>query len=218
MSDRYPEAVRKLNQLLVSELGTNPRYAWRWSEDLLHAMAVVDDLGRPQYVDVPVTLPNGKTLWGRKQAVVIRKLLPHHQDQWVGCSLVEVNAEDGAIHQTGNGAWVPISSSASGPAALPFGEKPTQELTQCIIRAIRAEREMLAENKNYLTDGFLEDAAYKEKKRWNTAYDRICDASTAFYNLPGAKGHVSLPSVKSRELPPINSNGLIPLSKAVSLT
>lgn len=216
--DRYPEQIRKLNRTLVSELGTNPRYSWRWSEDLLHAMAVVDDLGRPQYVDVPVHLPGDKVVWGRKQAIQIRKLLPHHNDQWVCCALVEVNEEDGAIHQTGNGAWVPISSSASGPAALPFGIKPTEELTQCVIRAIRAERDMLSKNKNYLTEGFLEDSAYKEKKRWNTAYDRICDASTAFYNVPGKRGHVSLPTV-SRGPKLVESNGdLKPIRSGVSLT
>ncbi len=197
MSDRYPEAVRRLNQLLASELGHNPRYSWRWSEDLRHVMYVVDDLGRPEYVDSPVNLQGGKIIIQRLRKTAVRKLLPFHENVWVCCALVDVDQKDGELAGTGTGAWMPLSSSASGPAALPPGVDPTAELTQSIIRAVRQEREM---PKGYLDQGYEEAQRKREKARWNQAYDCIRDASAAYFNCPGMKGHVSFPSVKQKGL------------------
>ncbi len=188
----YPAEVRRLNRLLESELGGNPRYSWRWSEDLLHVMYVVDDEGKPVYEEKIIHLPNDSTLYGQIQKTSVRKLLPHHEDQWVACALVEVDDKDGSLLGTGCASWVPLSSSASGPAALPFGWLPTEELTQCVIRSVRRERNM---PKNYLDDGFEAVSKKRERDRWNQAYDCIRDASTAYYNVPGCKGHVSFPTV-----------------------
>lgn len=192
MSDRFPEEIRRLNRLLVSELGSQPRYSWRWSEDLRHVMYVVDDLGRPEYVEQPVNLQGGKVIFQRLRKTAVRNLLPFHKDVWVCCALVEIDEKDGMIDGTGCGAWVPLSSSASGPAALPPGVKPNDELTQCVIRSVRQERSM---PKGYLDQGYEELCRKREKDRWNRAYDAICDASAAFHNCPGMKGHVSFPSV-----------------------
>ncbi len=189
----YPSEVRRLNRLLESQLGGSPRYAWRWSEDLLHVMYAITDEGAPIYEERIITLPSDKSLYGQVRKTVLRKLLPHHTDVWVACAMIEVDEKDGSVHGTGIGAWVPLSSSVSGPAALPPGTVPTEELTQCIIRSIRQER---SQPKGYLITGFEEADHKREKARWNNAYDRIRDASTAFFNLPGSKGHVSFPSVK----------------------
>jgi hypothetical protein len=193
VSERYPEEVRRLNRILVSELGSNPRYAWRWSEDLKHVMYVVDDLGRPEYVEAPVNLSNGKVIYQRLRKTAVRNLLPFHKDQWVCCALVEVDEKDGRIEGTGNANWIPLSSSASGPAALPYGVNPTAELTQCVIRSVRQQRDTppAVEEQNW-----EESRRKSEKDRWNRAYDCIRDASAAFYNYPGHRGHVSFPDVE----------------------
>ena len=186
----YPSEVRRLNRLLESELGGSPRYAWRWSEDLLHVMKVVDDEGSPVYEERIIILPTDQTIYAQIQKTATRKLLPHHQDQWVACALVEVNDADGSLAGTGIGSWIPISSSVGGPAALPPGVSPTDELTQCIVRSLREERNR---PKNYLIDDFEEASKKREKAKWANIYDRIRDCATAFYNAPGQKGHVSFP-------------------------
>jgi len=192
MSDhRYSPEVRRLNRLLESELGANPRYAWRWSEDLRHVMYVCDEDGNPEYINSPVNLVDGKVIIQRLRKTAVRNLLPFHKDVWVCCALVEVDAKDGQLEGTGAASWIPLSSSLSGPAALPFGVKPDIELTNSIIASVRRER---AQPAGYLDDGYEEAQRKREKDRWNRAYDCIKDASTAFYNCPGKRGHVSFPS------------------------
>ena len=191
----YPSEVRRLNRLLESELGGNPRYAWRWSEDLLHVMNVVDEEGKPAYEERIIVLPSDRSLYGLIQKTAVRKLLPEHVDVWVACALVEVDENDGSLAGTGCASWIPLSSSVSGPAALPPGVGPTDELTQSIIRSIRQERAM---PKNYLLDDFEEASKKREKARWSNTYDCIRDACAAYYNVPGKRGHVSFPSKKPK--------------------
>ncbi len=192
MDHRYPPEVRRLNRLLVSELGGNPRYSWRWSEDLRHVMYVCDTDGNPEYVDKPINLTNGKLLIGRVRKTAVRNLLPFHKEVWVCCALVEVDSKDGELEGTGNANWIPLSSSQSGPAALPAGVTPNDELTNAVIISVRRERALPP---GHLDDGYEEAQRKREKDRWNRAYDCIRDAATAFHNLPGAKGHVSFPSI-----------------------
>ncbi len=201
MDHRYSPEVRRLNRLLASELGSNPRYSWRWSEDLRHVMFVCDPDGNPEYIDRPIYVPtkesadrrDGMTvLYSRVRKTAVRNLLPFHKDVWVCCALVEVDEKDGELEQTGNANWIPLSSSLSGPAALPPGVKPDVELTQAIIISVRRERALPP---GHLDDGFEEAQRKREKDRWNRAYDCIKDAATAFYNMPGQKGHVSFPSI-----------------------
>ncbi len=191
----YPAEVRRLNRLLESELGGSPRYAWRWSEDLLHVMNVVDTDGNPVYEERIIVFPSDKTIYGQIQKTMTRKLLPFCENVWVACALVEVDEKDGSLLGTGCGSWIPICSSMGGPAALPANTMPTAELTQCVIRALREER---ARPKNYLIDDYEESERKREKSHWNKIYDRIRDRATAFYNLPGAKGHVSFPTVPDK--------------------
>jgi len=39
-----------------------------------------------------------------------------------------------------------------------------------------------------------EERRAKEKQHWNTIYEQIREANTAFHSVPGKKGHVSFPS------------------------
>jgi hypothetical protein len=194
--ERYPKKVRELNDLLRSELGSNPRYAWRWSEHLLHVMEVVDDDGNPQYVESKS--PAGLTVLTPKTA--IRKLLPFHDHCWILCALVDMNPDtastvainrDGAIYGTGSHAWMPVSGS-SGPVHLGPFEEPELATTNFIIGQIRDER---SKSVDEVTGQWTDEMARKEKARWNKAYDEIRDAATAYFNVPGRKAHVSFPSV-----------------------
>ncbi len=188
MSDRYPAAVRTLNQILRSELGENPRYAWRWSEDLIHVMELIHDDGRPIYVEAKS--PAGLTIMVPKTAT--RKLLPLHENCWVMCALIGgIGKRDGSITGTGDAAWVPLSSSASGPCVLPQNEVPNHLFTDKVITLVRQERSMSPVEFGI---EYEKEQQRKEKDRWNRVYDEIRDASTAFCNVPGAKGHVSFPS------------------------
>ena len=187
MSDRYPAAVRRQNVLLRAELGANPRYAWRWSEELIHVLEVLDLEGTPIYVEG--RSPAGLVTMVPKTAT--KKLLPMHKDQWIVCALVEVNALDGSIQGTGNHAWVPVSGP-SGVVCLPENETPSIVFTQSIIDAVRLER-----SKSAVEFGveYEEQQKKREKDRWNRIYDEIRNESTAYCNIPGMKAHVSFPSV-----------------------
>lgn len=190
MSDRYPEIVRKQNDLLWAELGENPRYSWRWSEDLKHVLEVLDLDGNPIYVEGKS--PSGLTCMMPKTAV--KSLLPSHHDQWIVCALVEVNTNDGSIHGTGNAAWIPVSGP-SGVVCLPENEKPSMVFTQSIIDAIRLER---SKSSTEFGTEWEEREKKREKDRWNRIYDQIRSEATAFLNAPGRKGHVSFPTPQSQ--------------------
>lgn len=181
---RHPPVIRRLNDRLLSDLGENPRYAWRWSEDLLHVMEIVDpETGQVQLREACI---NG--IYAMTPVTVVRKLLPFHPNCWVMCALVEVNKRDGSFAGTGNHAWIPLSSSRSGPVCLPSGEIPDISVTESLIASVRAER-----SRSPIEAGleWEEQQARKEKARWNRCYDEIRDASTAFHNVPGKKAHVS---------------------------
>ncbi len=183
---RYPKDVIKLNSRLRSDLGANPLYNWRWSDDLLHVMDVVDEDGSPKYVET--ITPAGVICL--TPATLTRPLLPYNEHCWALCALLELNNKDGELQGTGNHGWVPVSGG-DGPVALfPF-EKPNLETTVYVIGAIHSERVKTATQKGEEWDA---EMARSEKAKWNLAYDQIRDAATAFYSIPGEKHHVSFPS------------------------
>lgn len=121
----------------------------------------------------------------------IRKLLPDHHEQWVVCAMVEVNERDGSIAKTGDGAWVPVTSAASGPVCLAHGDTPSPATTEAVIRSVREYRTQRLADYEIC---YVERQRKREKAHWNNVYDQIRDAGTAFCNVPGQKGHVSFPS------------------------
>ncbi|HXC05794.1 MAG TPA: hypothetical protein VNZ86_13625 [Bacteroidia bacterium] len=199
----YPKDIRKLNDLVRAELGTNPLYAWRWSGDLLHVMVLVDDMGRPKlnYSLSPNHKPNYDGLGEVDMSPIMvaevdtetRLLLPNHPANWVVCALIEVNERDGNIYGTGNHSWVPVSSSNSGPVALPEGETPDLGMTQCLIDSIRKDRARRV--KDIITED-EESRRKREKQHWMKIYEQIAMESAAFYGCPGKKGSTSFPSVQ----------------------
>ncbi len=181
--ERTPERVRKLNELLRADLGCNPRYSWRWSDDLLHVMEVVDEDGKPVYDEQRT--PAGIIVMARKK--VTRQLLPFHEHCWVLCALVETTLADGELEGTGKASWVPVSGPTGPVTLLPF-EVPNLESTQYVVGCIRQSRTKTVEQ---MGEEWSADMARKEKDMWQRKYDQIRDAATAFYNVPGKKGHVS---------------------------
>lgn len=166
MSSRFDRTARLMNGLLRTDLGDNPRYEWRWSDDLLHVMDIMNSPGR----------------------TALRPLLPNHLGVWVVCALVEVNQRDGSLYSTGSYAWVPVSSANSGPVALPQGESPSLGATQAVIDAIRQRR---SKSDNATFQDWEKATREREKQHWTNIYDQIRDAATAFCNVPGKKGAVS---------------------------
>lgn len=183
----YPAEVQAFNTRLRVELGHNPLYAWRWSGDLLHVMELIHDDGTPKYLQE--VSPEGLILVVPETET--RLLLPNHPANWVVCALVEVNGRDGSVQGTGSASWIPISSSNSGPVALPIGWVPTKEMTDRVIEAIRRDRGRRAKD---MVGSWEEERRAKEKQHWNTIYEQIREANTAFLSVPGTKGSVSFPS------------------------
>ena len=189
----YPKSIQTLNNRMAADLGSNPRYAWRWSEDLWHVMEVVDEDGRPQYVE-DRSGPSGLVVM--VPATVRRKLLPFHERQWIACALVPVNERDGSLTETGIASWIPVSSK-SGPVCLEPGVDPTLETTIAVIDAVRSTRSRrLAE----MECEWNEEAARMEKQHWASVYDKIREEATAFHNVPGKRGHVSFGGIDASTL------------------
>ncbi len=178
------QIIRQLNTELRIELGANPPYSWRWSDNLEHVMEITDAEGRPQYVES--TSPAGLVVLSPKTAK--RLLLPHHRQCWVLCALVEVDSRDGSLTGTGNHAWMPVSG-ANGPVTV--SEVPQPETNAYIIEVIRHERRTSPTVK---LGEWEAEQARSEKRKWQQAYDLIRAEATAFANVPGKKGHVSLPT------------------------
>ncbi len=184
----YPQSIQTLNNRLAADLGSNPRYAWRWSEDLWHVMEVVDESGQPQYVE-----DHSGPLVVMTPATINRKLLPFHENQWIACALVPVNERDGSLQETGVASWIPVSSK-SGPVCLPHGDEPTLGTTIDLIDAVRStRRKRLVE----MDCEWNDKAAKMEKQHWAKVYDEIRSEATAFHNVPGKKGHVSFGGASS---------------------
>ncbi len=180
---KYPKVIQHQNELLRADLGTNPRYSWRWSDDILHVMEVLGEYDEE-------TTPAGLIVMVPK--TVKRQLLPQNPQSWVLCALVETDLKDGSLQGTGEASWVPVSGPM-GPLALNPYEVPNLSTTQYIIDTIRHERARSAAEVGQEWD---QSQAQREKARWNKAYDQIRDAATAYYNVPGAKGHVSFPTAQ----------------------
>jgi hypothetical protein len=178
---RFPKEIRQQNERLRADLGANPIYSWRWSDDILHVMTLLGEFAEE-------TTPAGIIVMVPK--TVKRRLLPENEHSWVLCALVETDKKDGSLEATGTASWVPVSGPA-GPLALNPFELPNLSTTQYIIDTIRHERARSAAEVGAEWD---QSQAQREKARWAKAYDQIRDAATAFYNVPGAKGHVSFPS------------------------
>ncbi len=197
-SDR---AIERYNRLLLRDLGSNPVYSWKWSEDLLHVMQAVDRDGKPEMEAVRVG-----AIFAVKQATRVRKLAPDLTDQWVICALIELSKEDGQIHGTGIASWMPVRDKRSRAVALPQGTHPNQYATEDFVQQMRRIRlrdaeEMGKWEEQYSdkvvpldeTEKNSEIVSRHEAKKFAEMKAKIKDEFTAFGEEPGKKGGTSFP-------------------------
>lgn len=177
--------IERYDRLLLAELGNNPVYSWKWSEDLLHVMEAMDQSGQPEME----TVLKG-SVYVVQQKKRLRKVCPHIIDQWVICALIELGAEDGQVHGTGLASWMPVHDRRSHPVALPVGVRPNMASTEDFIKQMRAIR---AKSAAQMDADFLAAEERREKQINDRNLDAIRDACTAYYEVPGKKGSTSFP-------------------------
>ncbi len=200
-------AIQRYDRMLLRDLGSNPRYSWKWSEDLLHVMDEINPHdGKPIFRPVP----HGE-VWVVQQQKTTRRW-PGIWNQWVLCALIELNADDGAVHGTGLAAWVPVYDRRSRPASLPENILPNQTHTEAFIEQVRRTRARDAEEMGKFEE-FHKPATVPmdeserntmlisraEKVKFDKAKDAIKDGFTAFGEEPGKKGSTSFPKT-SKEM------------------
>ncbi len=207
-------AIERYDRLMLRDLGSNPVYSWKWSEDLLHVMEAVDDLGNPvrETINTGILDANGHeiTLPG-KQATRTRRW-PGIFQQWVICARIELNAEDGAVHGTGIAAWIPVYDRRSIPVCLPDGVQPNQETTESFIKQVRKMRTRDAEELGKFEDYHRPGTVPMDESERNTPMLSQADKAkfdnmkyaiksgfTAFGEEPGKKGATSFPKT-AREM------------------
>lgn len=207
--DSITEAnISRLNRLFISELGENPPIAWRWSEDLTYLQSKFDSDGKPVYESKIHNF-----LIVQVQAKELAKMFPDLVNQWVACQLtVFPDSETGAVHGTGNFAWVPIGAGIE-PLALDPGEVPTREVTMAITQRIRharatqREREQAFEEQHRASVPLDESINHpkfsrlvtpEEKKNYDNHLAMVKNEHSAFLTVPGEKAHVSFPPVQEK--------------------
>ncbi len=199
---RTSPAIERYDRMMRADLGASPVYSWKWSEDLLHVMdEVAQGDGKPILKPVLV----GSVYAVRQQKVTRR--WPGIWQQWVICALIELNADDGAIHGTGIAAWIPCYDRRSRPCAIPENTQPNQSHTEAFIRQIRRMRTRDAEELGKFEDFHkpntvpLDESerntmmlSRAEKQKFDNMKDAIKDGFTAFGEEPGKKGSTSWPT------------------------
>jgi len=199
---RTSPAIARYDRLMLRDLGSAPVYSWKWSEDLLHVMDEINPHdGKPVYRP---TLQNG--IYAVRQQTTTRRW-PGIWQQWVVCALIELNANDGAVHGTGVAAWVPVYDKRSRPVCVPENVQPNQSHTEAFIRKMRAYRVREAEAIGKWEDHHKPNTtpmdeserntlmmSRAEKKKFDIARDAIKDGFTAFGEVPGVRGSTSWPT------------------------
>jgi hypothetical protein len=199
--------IEQLNERFAqADLGRNvhgqPRFAWKWSEDLMHPMRVIDSYGTPQfdgYEPVP-----GSSLVAPKPMFVTRKLCPELKNQWVLCEWKDATiSEDEWRRMFGyrlewprHGSYKPVAlvgDTGEQYVCLPPHRFPSRENTDHAIRCIKAALSLsVAEQQQSAVDA----AVKREREQDRIEDDMISDDMLPFCHVPGTKDHVSFPTVK----------------------
>lgn len=149
----YPLSVRRENELLRRELGTDhghARYQWAWSDNMLMPLAVIDvETGQPQYdyvcgcgVNRAVHDPTCKTLSVPRLKWEITNIVPTLDRQWVLARWVapEMSKRNWervfSLPYPELGYMVPVGDAMQCLALHP-GETPTRATTELMIRAVK---------------------------------------------------------------------------------
>ena len=179
--------LNRLNDRLGEELGRNikgePKYSWRWSEDLFHEMRIPNQW---EYQGDPRT--------GLIQAIPVykkRRMAWHLDKQWVLCLRCDPLAESEWRARFGdrvlwpkNGYYFPLN------VELEPGVQPDMQTTMC---AIGLFRDQAKKTRVDLEDEAAKSEEYRERSNRNRIRDQLIDRCTAFANVPGDRGgHVEL--------------------------
>lgn len=197
-------AIERYDRMMLRDLGSNPTYSWKWSEDLIRVMAAVDQSGKP-ILDVK---PYGDgVVFAVAQAARTRKLAPDLVNQWCICALIDPYTEDGRLNGSGRAIWMPVrTKTASRPVALPPNQMPNQADTESFIEQMRRVRLRDAEEMGKFEDFHKPSTvpmdeserntmmmSRADKKKFEDNKLRYKDKFTAFGEEPGKKGSTVFP-------------------------
>lgn len=181
-----PPIVRRLNEILRSELGSVPpfqQFAWKWSEDLRRVALKTDDWGRPE---MEYTCTNG--VYSARQVRFVRKQDPRLQNQWVVAMLTKMSQDQGHLDHTGDAAWIICYDKQGNAIALEPGILPDAVATWKFIELERAANRKKAADE---ICEFYDNQAREDKRYRDRVDDAVRDSLTAFLEIPGTKGGTS---------------------------
>ena len=181
--------IRRLNRLLIAELGQNPPYQWIHSEsaEFLRPMRAMDEDGNlkwdyrcPCGKNVKVHLPECVVagLVVVEPVYAIRKIDPTLNDQWVLCCLQVPMSEAEWVQTFGsklpypaNGSWAPVCTETRTVAMAP-GCLPGENFTMAAIRGRQRSREIPERD---IANATVERDKRKDEKRRTHIRERLYD-------------------------------------------
>lgn len=196
-------SISRYDNMMLRDLGSNPTYSWKWSEDLIRVMDAVSPGDGKPVLDV---IQHGSILIAQ-QAKATRKLAPDLVNQWCICALIDPYTEDGRLNGSGRAIWMPVrTKTKSQPVALPPNQHPNQADTESFIEQMRRIRARDAEEMGRWEELHKPNTtpmdeserntlmmSRAEKKKFEDAKLRFKDKFTAFGEEPGKKGSTSFP-------------------------
>jgi hypothetical protein len=172
--------VERLNQLLRAELGTDPQFAWKYSETLRRVVLETDNVGQPVVETVRVG-----NVYASQQRRFIRKLDSKLLNQWVMCMLVKMSEDQGHLEGTGDAAWVIVYDKSGIACAVEPDIPPDDTATWKFIQLLRKSEALSAQREIDV----LEDQQKREdEKLVSDSNFAALDAMTAYLETPGVKG------------------------------
>ena len=198
--------MRRLNRLLLSELGDNPPYAWIHSEsaEFMRPMRAMTEDGDLLWnyrcpCGLNVAVHSAECVAGCLIVVEpvwsIRKTDPELNDQWVLCCLQIPMTEAAWLKTFGtilpypaNGSWAPVATETHTVAMHP-GSLPGETLTLALIRARQRSREIKDRD---IANAATDRDEKKDKVREIKIRERLQDCLPVNPN-PGSK-HMALKS------------------------
>lgn len=191
------EQVDIENQLLRSELGTQPLWAWKNSKTLrIRVQKIKESSTSPNGVDPQYHYKaNPRTgIIELTPEYVDMPMLPKLTDNWVLCRFVQADQESVFRQQFGvrveypaDGIWQPLGFTALRPGIV-----PNRTDTWNMIRGAKANREAVRE----FFDGAEERQDKREAQEARNFGDMLRDKFTAYMEVPGKKGGTSFQSTK----------------------
>jgi len=196
------EQVDIENQLLRSELGTQPLWAWKHTKTLrIRVQKIKESSTSPNGIDPQYHYrANPETgIIELSPEYVDMPMLPMVPDSWVLCRFVESDQESVFRQNFGlrveypvGGIWQPLGFTALRPGII-----PSRTDTWNMIRGARANRDAVRE----FFDNAEEKQDKREAKEARDFGEMLRDKFTAFMEVPGRKGGTSFQSKKPISTP-----------------